>query len=80
MMGQALTSDRVLRSSTKPNNKRALGQQLSSDRQQKRRRNIPILEGEAGENGIVVGGILKVKAKHKDLIQGKLPRPWRLRL
>ncbi|KAM3155960.1 hypothetical protein ABEW05_003520 [Botrytis cinerea] len=37
MMGQALTSDRVLRSSTKPNNKRALGQQLTSDRQQKRR-------------------------------------------
>ncbi|KAM0154417.1 hypothetical protein ACHAQE_005101 [Botrytis cinerea] len=74
MMGQALTSDRVLRSSTKPNNKRALGQQLTSVRQQKRRRNIDILEGEAGENGIVVGGILKVKAKHKDLIQAFLIR------
>ena len=80
MMGQALTSDRVLRSSTKPNNKRALGQQLTSDRQQQRRRRLPILEGGAWENGSGVGGILKVKAKHKDLIQGKLPRPWRLRL
>ncbi|TGO35315.1 hypothetical protein BHYA_0162g00030 [Botrytis hyacinthi] len=69
MMSQALTSGRVLRSITKPSNKRAFDQQVASARQQKRRRNIPILEGEAGEDGVVVGGVLKVKVKHRDLTQ-----------
>ncbi|TGO73040.1 hypothetical protein BELL_0397g00140 [Botrytis elliptica] len=74
MMSQALTSGRVLRSATKSNNKRALDQQIASARQQKRRRNIPVLEGEAGEDGVVVGGVLKVKAKHRDLAQAFLIR------
>ncbi|KAF7901491.1 hypothetical protein EAF00_003712 [Botryotinia globosa] len=74
MMGQALTSGRVLRSATKPINKRAFGQQVASARQQKRRRTIPVLEGEAGEDGVVVGGVLKVKAKHRNLAQAFLIR------
>ncbi|KAF7957100.1 hypothetical protein EAE96_004420 [Botrytis aclada] len=73
-MSQALTSGRVLRSATKPNKRRALDQQVASARQQKRQRNIPILEGEAGEDGVVVGGVLKVKANHRDLEQAFLIR------
>ncbi|KAF7884146.1 uncharacterized protein EAF01_011569 [Botrytis porri] len=74
MMSQALSSGWVLRSDTKPNNKRALDLQVASAKQQKRRCNIPVLEGEAGEDGVVVGGILKVKAKHRDLAQAFLIR------
>ncbi|KAF5874063.1 uncharacterized protein Bfra_004069 [Botrytis fragariae] len=74
MMSQVLTSGRVLRSATKPSNKRALDQRVASARQQKRRRNIPALEGEAGEDGVIVGGVLKVKERHRDLAQALIIR------
>ncbi|KAJ8060828.1 hypothetical protein OCU04_009912 [Sclerotinia nivalis] len=54
--------------------KRALDLEGTSVPRQKRLRSIPVAEGEAGEDGVVVGGILKVKLRHRNLAQAFLTR------